>query len=172
MATRRASDGITFGDKLAFSSKRKVDYHVSDDKKAFEIRLATGFGAGVGSPVFPGVSATKSPISTRAYSTVIPAIGQNVETTFIANGFIRMEPGTHTVAILTVNDQHSVAHFTPEQKDEGFTVAVRYQAEAITEIRLTVVLIAQRESEHPEASALIAVMDLGADSFVPRNPTR
>jgi hypothetical protein len=34
---------VTFGEKLTFSSIKKVDYAVSDDKKAFEIRLTRGW---------------------------------------------------------------------------------------------------------------------------------
>jgi hypothetical protein len=40
------SGGVTFGEKLTFSSIKKVDYAISDDKKAFEIRFDKGLAAG------------------------------------------------------------------------------------------------------------------------------
>ena len=174
MATRRReSDGIMFGEKLAFSSRRKVDYAVSGDEKAFDLKLVPPLAAGVGSVALNGLAQTRSPISTRVYSAVIPATGKNVDTSFKAIGFGVTEPGTNTVLILTVNDQHSVTHFPPGQEEQDFVAwPLEYRAEEVTEVRLTLVVIAQRDSAHPEASAFIAVAALGADSFVPRNPTR
>ncbi|HKR61538.1 MAG TPA: hypothetical protein VJS64_17760, partial [Pyrinomonadaceae bacterium] len=139
MATKvRASDGLTFGETLTHSSKKKVDYQLSDDKKAFEIRFDPALAAGVGTPVFDGLKKTKAPLSTSVYSAVIPATGKGVKTSFVANGFGVTEPGTNTMLILAVNDQHSVAHFAAKKGEQGFTVTLAYRAKAVTDIRLTV----------------------------------
>jgi hypothetical protein len=167
-----ANGGVSFGESLIFSSLKKVDYALSDDKKAFEIRFDTGLAAGVGTPVFEGLAKTRAPVSTRVYSAVIPATGEDVEVSLNVNGFGVTEAGTNTVLVLTANDQHIVTHFAAE-KDEGFAAALPFRAKAVTEIRLTVVLIAERDSLHPDASALIAVTDIGADAaLTPREPAR
>jgi hypothetical protein len=166
-----ANDGLTFGAKLAHSSKEKVDFSVSDDKKAFEIRFDTALAAGVGNPVFDGIEKTPAPMSTSVYSAVIPATGKAVKTSFAANGFGVTESGTNTMLILTVNDQHSVAHFTGK-KDEALTVTLEYKAKTVTDIRLTVVLIAERDSAHPTASALVAVTDVSADAALKKRPKK
>lgn len=172
MAKVAANDGLTFGAKLTHSSTEKVGFSVSDDEKAFEIRFETALAAGVGNPVFDGLERTPAPISTNVYSAVIPVAGKGgVKTSFVANGFGVTEPGTNTMLILTVNDQLSVTHFA-SKKDEAFTVAFAYRPKAVTDIRLTVVLIAERDSTHPAASALIAVTDVSADAALKKKPKK
>ena len=173
MATNdRAGGGVTFGEKLKFSSSRKVDFALSDDKKAFEIRFDTALAAGVGTPVFDGLKKTAAPVNSSVYSAVVPIVGKSPRMSIVVNGFGTTEAGTNTKLVLTANDQHSVTHFPAGQDDEAFTVAFPYQGKTGTDLRLTIVLIAERDSAQPEASALIAVNDISADAALTRKPGR
>jgi hypothetical protein len=168
-----ATGGVTFGEGPTFSSEKKIAYHLEDDKQAFEIRFDTTLAAGVGTAIFDGVPKTDAPVSTRIYSAVIPATGKNVKTSFVVNGFGATEAGTNTVLMLSVNDQHSVTHFAPNRKDQAFLAALPYRAKTVTDVRLTVVLVAERDSTHPDGSALIAITDISADAaFTGKKPAK
>ena len=164
----RKSDGVAFGRKPAFSSLRKIDYFLSDDEKAFEIRFRTALAAGVGTPAFDGLKKTRAPVTSRVYSAVIPVTGREVETSIFVNGFGVTEPGTNTIVVLTANDQHSVTHLAGQKSDEGFTAALPYRGKSVTELRLNVVLVAERDAAHPDASALVAITDISTDAALSR----
>jgi|SRR5262245_54512666 len=166
--SEQTSDGVTFGETLTYSSIQEVDYNLSDDKKAFTVTFQTGLAAGVGTPVYDGLTLTGAPINTRLYSAVIPATGENLKTTFVLNGFGSTDPGTSTKLVLTVNDQHSVTYFEPRE-DQAYTVLLPFQAELATDIRITVVVIAECDATHPDANALIVLNDISADARVPRS---
>jgi hypothetical protein len=159
------SDGVSFGKKPTFSSIKHLDYALSDDEKAFQITFEEGLAAGVGAVAYDGLKKTRAPVSTRVYSAVILAAGASIDTDFVLNGFRTTEQGTNTMVVLTVNDQHSVTNFSSEESTDGaFTASLRYQADGLTDIRLNVVVVAERDSSHPDASALIAITDISADA--------
>ncbi|WP_165246530.1 hypothetical protein [Paludisphaera soli] len=166
MASRsRANVGLTFGRRLTYSSSRKVEYERAGDQRAFQIGFVPGLAAGVGTPGYDGVANTQSPTRSRNYSAVIPASGQNVDVTFFVDGDCQQGSGTNTVLVLIVNDQHSVTHFA---EGEEFTpVSFRFRAEAVEDIRLTFILIAQRDSAHRDATAVIVVNRIGVDAAWP-----
>ena len=163
--TNQTGDDITFGDALTYSSIQEVVFNLSDDKKAFTVTLPVALAAGVGTAGFDGLALTDAPINTRVYSAVIPATGKNLKTTFVLTGFGLTQPGTSTKLVLTVNARHRVTHFGPRE-DQAFTVLMPFRAKAATDIRVTVVVIAERDSTHPDASALIALNDISADARV------
>lgn len=167
MATKKAA-GITFGAKLSYSNVRKLEYTVTDDEMAFEIRFKTAIAAGVGSPSFAGLAKTTAPIGTRVFAVVIPAAGKGVNTTVMLNGFFVAQTGTSVAVIAVANDQQVVRQFQNSRDDKGFTVSVPVRAKSLSEVRLVVVLMALREGDVPDASALIAVTDIGSDTFVPK----
>lgn len=166
----RASTSITFGDKLAFSSDKNASYNVSDDKLSFSIQFDAPPAAAVGHVNFAGVPKTKSPLATHAYTAVIPASGRNVNATFFVNGFGTAEAGTNTLLLFKVNGRHRVGRFTPKQDGQDFVASVPYRARSVTDIRISLVLIAERDASHPEAAALIAVNDITADTKVHHKP--
>src|SRR5262249_62007592 len=129
--------------------------------------LDPALAAGVGTPDFDGLKLTGAPINARLYSAVIPVTGKNLKTTFVLNGFGVMDPGATTKLMLTVNDQHSVTHFAPRD-EQAFTVLMPFQADAVTDIRITVAVLAERDATHPDASALIALNDISADARIPQ----
>jgi hypothetical protein len=160
----RAAGGVTFGEQPTFTSEPNIAYQLSDDKQAFEIKFDTTLAIAVGPVVFDGVPKSDAPVRTRAYSAVIPAKGKNVKTSFVVNGFGATGPGTHTVLVLNVNDQHSVTDFVPRKKDQAFTVALPFRAKTLADVQVTVVLLAEHDSAHPDGSALLAVTDISADA--------
>ncbi len=99
---------------------------------------------------------------------MIPAAGKDVKPSINLNGFLVAQPGTAVTLVVVANDQHSVTHFTNSRKDQGFTASVPVRAKALSDIRLSVALIAQQDVEHADASAVIAVSDIGADTFIPK----
>jgi len=161
-----AKDDVSFGPKLKFSSTKKVNYTVTDDKKSFEIQFAQPLAAGVGTPVFDGLKKTRAPIGTNLYSAVVPSAGKNVKMSIHLNGFGETEPGTNTTVVMATNGQHSVTHF--DTMDGAFTASLAFRAKSLTDLRVTVLIVAERHAAHPGASALIAVTDISADTFVPR----
>lgn len=155
--------GVTFGEQPAYTSIPEVDYERSDDKRAFTLTLQTGVAAGVGTPGYDGLVLTCAPVNTSTYSAVIPATGGDLTTTFYLTGSGATEPGTNTKLILTVNDQHTVAHFGPRE-EESFSVSLPFRAAASTDIRITVVVIAERDAAHPDATALIVFNSISAEA--------
>ena len=169
MATRTGSKaaGIAFGRKLVYASTRKLEYTVSEDDKAFEIRFETAIAAGVGSPSFASLKKSTAPIGTNVFTAVIPASGKNVKTAVSLNGFCETRAGTSVTLMAMANDEQVVKHFRNSKDNKGFTLSVPVQARSLSEIRLTVLLVAQQEGAG-DASALIAVSDIGADTFRPK----
>lgn len=155
--------GVTFGRKLLHTSTRKLAYSVSDDAKAFEIRFETALAAGVGTPGFDGVRPHKAPMNARTYTAVIPATGKSAKFKLALNGFGMTEAGTSTLLLLTANGQHIVKQFAPRPEGD-FTATLPFEAKAVTEIRITLTLIAERDASHPGATALVAVTDISADT--------
>lgn len=117
-----------------------------------------------GPPFFDRAPKTDPPVSTCIYSAVIPATGKNVETSAVLDGLGTTEARTHAVLMLRVNDQPSVTHFVPNTKDQPLVAALPYRATTLTDVRLTVVLVAERDAAHPDGSALIAINDISADA--------
>ena len=169
MATRTGNktSGIAFGRKLLYASTRKLEYTVTEDDMAFEIRFETAIAAGVGSPSFAGLKKTNAPIGTNVFTAVIPASGKNVKAALSLNGFFVAQPSTSVTLVATANDQQVVKRFRNSKDDKGFTLSVPVQARSLSEIRLVVLLVAQHESGG-DASALIALSDIGADTFKPK----
>jgi hypothetical protein len=161
--TTRAAEGVTFGAQPAFSSEQ-IDYHLSDDKKSFQITFDRAIAAGVGPVSFDGVPKSDAPVNTRVYSAVIPAMGKNVKTAFVVNGFGSTEAGANTVLVMSVNDQHSVTHFKPNTKDGAFFAKLPFTAKAVDDVRLTLMLVAEHDATHPDGTALIAINTIAADS--------
>lgn len=169
MKKSRATQTATFGDKPSFTSLKKIIFSLSDDKKAFDLAFkATEFSAGVGSVAFDGAPKGNPPVQIRSYAVVIPVSGQNLKTTFSVPGVCVADPGTHAALLLSVNDQHSVTQFKPKNDSQDFVATLRYQAKAVSDVRITVVLMVQRDAAHPGASALLKINTISTDALVSR----
>lgn len=173
MAKKTPARGLSFGDRLTYSSIDDVNYALSADKKAFDLRFDRGIAAGVGDQTYDTVALTGAPINTCLYSVVIPATGRNVKTTFSFQGFGETEPGTTTTLVVTINDQHMIRHFPTNKSERGFTASYKYESKQVTDIRINVMLLAERDAGHPDATALIVVTEINCDAaLAPRSPAR
>jgi len=167
----KAKSAFSFGDALAFSS-REVEFFRSDDEQAFEIRFPQAMAIAVGTASVDGVEPSDAPVRTSVYSAVIPVRGKSTRASFMVNGFGLTEPGTRATLFMSLNDQHTVTEFPGGQKDQDFVVALPFSGKEIQDVRLTVVLIAERDAAHPDASALVAITDISADAALAANKKR
>jgi hypothetical protein len=57
-----------------------------------------------------------------------------------------------------------VSHFAGAGGYEPFAISLPFRAEVESDIRLTMLLIAERDSNHRDASALMVINSLGVDA--------
>ena len=131
----------SFGDKTSFQTS-DVGYAVSDDKQAFTISFNSAFEASV----------DKSPVSTQAFSVVIPVSGQNIDATFTFQGVVLVTEGALATLIININDTNTVMRYRPGF-DNSVVVPVRYRAKTASDIRIAIFLLAEHDQAHPNGSA-------------------
>jgi hypothetical protein len=133
-----------FGQAATFNTDVGFDLAVSPDKKAF---TATFSGLEV---VIQGTST--APIGTRVFSFSIPLSGtdpgQEIPFTVQGNSFSQKEATAHLV--FSVNDQSTVVDF-PADSDSSFVQQLKYKAGNAAEARITVFLLASRDSKSDSA---------------------
>ena len=134
----------TFGPGPTFNTDVGFDIALSPDKKAFTA-MFSGLEA-----IIDGKSAP--PIVTRVFSFSIPLAhaepGQEIP--FFVSGFAVAEKGANAHLMFTVNDQSTTAYL-PTESNEGFVHQLRYKATDATEARITVFLLANRDSNSDAA---------------------
>jgi hypothetical protein len=134
----------TFGPGPTFNTDIGFDIALSPDKKAFTA-LFGGLEA-----IIDGNSAP--PIVTRVFSFSIPLKdtkpGQEIP--FFVSGFATAQKGANAHLIFTVNDQSMVAYL-PGESQEGFVHQLNYKATDATEAKITVFLLANRDSKSDAA---------------------
>lgn len=134
----------TFGPGPTFNTDVGFDIALSPDKKAFTA-LFGGLEA-----IIDGRSAP--PIVTRAFSFSIPLKdakpGQEIP--FFVSGFAFAEKGANAHLLFSVNDQSSIAYLPTESK-EGFVHQFKYKATDAAEAKITVFLLANRDSKSDAA---------------------
>jgi hypothetical protein len=123
----------TFESDVAFA----VD--ISPDKKAF---TAAFNGLGV---KLDGKSA--APVAARTFSFILPLTGAapGLEVPFFVQGFVLAEKGSNGHLVFSVNDQTVVADF-PSGSDKSFVQQLKYKAGWSNEVRITIFLLADRDS--------------------------
>jgi len=134
----------TFGQGPAFSTDVGFSLAVSPDKKAFTANFS-GLEA-----VIDGKSA--SPIATRAFSFSIPLSGAwpGQEIPFFVSGFAFSEKGANAHLMFSVNDQTAMTDF-PADSNKEFVQQLKYTAGDAAEARITVFLLADRDSKSDSA---------------------
>ena len=133
--------GPTFNSDVGFSLDR------SDDKEAFTATfsgLIVSFG-------FKG----SAPIVTRVFSFAIPLSGADAgtEIPFFVSGYVATEKGANGHLLFSVNDQSMVVDF-PENSNSDFVEQLNYHVGPASELRITVFLLADRDSTSDAAVAL------------------
>jgi hypothetical protein len=134
----------TFGPGPTFTTDVGFDIALSPDKKAFTA-LFSGLEAIIDGKTAP-------PIVTRVFSFSIPLTdakpGQEIP--FFVSGFAVAEKGANAQLVFSVNDQSSMAYL-PTKSDEGFVHQLQYKATDAAEAKITVFLLANRDSKSDAA---------------------
>jgi hypothetical protein len=130
----------TFGQGPTFNTDVGFSFDLSDDRKAFTATFS-GLEA-----VVDGASA--SPIATRVFSFSLPLScaepGQEIP--FFVSGFVASEKEASAHLVFTVNDQTTVADF-PANSNTSFVQPHKYTARDAADVRVTVFLLANRDSK-------------------------
>jgi len=130
----------TFGPGPTFNSEVGFDIALSPDNKAFTATFG-GLEA-----IIDGKSAP--PIVTRVFSFSIPLSDAKPgeEIPFFVSGFAAAEKGANAQLMFSVNDQSSMAYL-PAQSEESFVHQFKYKATGEAEAKITVFLLANRDSK-------------------------
>lgn len=151
------TSNATFGPGPTFNTDVGFDIAVSADKKTF-------------TATFSGLEAivrgkSPAPIATRVFSFSIPLSdadpGQEIP--FFVLGSVITEKGANAHLVFAVNDQSSVAYLPAGPKD-SFLHQLNYKATDATEARVTVFLLASRDSKS-EVDAYVNVSSIDTDAL-------
>ena len=137
------ANNTTFGGPT-FNSDVGVDIGISDDKKAF-----TATFSGLGTRRSRCQPRTGSPpIVTRVFSFALPLSGADpgMEIPFFVSGFVASEEGANGHLLFSVNDQSMVVDF-PKNSDNDFVQQFNYKVGSASELRISVFLLADRDSK-------------------------
>ena len=156
---------LKFGNSLTFPPGPMHDYAVSPDGKAITVTFSglqviaddgrSDEGAPRGEPT--------DPVVTRVFSMVIPVTnGSPTEAAFHFQGFALTNEGGHATLIVIINGQSTIFDFA-KNSDESYVRSVKFSEPAATEIRLTVVVIAERDKQFPGAGAHLNVVSIDTD---------
>jgi len=123
-----------------FNSDVGFDIGISQDKKAFTA-LFSGLVASI-----DGVSA--APIVTRTVSFILPLSGAapGTEIPFFVSGAVITKKAANGHLIVTLNEQTTAVDFPPET-DKSFIQTIKYKVGYSPEVRITVFLVADRDSK-------------------------
>jgi hypothetical protein len=138
-----AANDTTFGGPT-FNSDVGFNIGFSDDKKAF---TATFSGLGVSLD-----AKGSAPIVTRVFSFALPLSGADpgAEIPFFVSGFVLSQKGANGHLLFSVNDQTMVVDF-PENSNNDFVQQLKYKAGDASELRISVFLLADRDSQSDAA---------------------
>ena len=137
------ANNTTFGGPT-FHSEVEFNIGISEDKKAFTATFG-GLGTlGLGVSLGPG----SPPIVTRVFSFALPLSGADpgMEIPFFVSGFVASEEGANGHLLFSVNDQSMVVDF-PKNSDNDFVQQFNYKVGSASELRISVFLLADRDSK-------------------------
>lgn|GEM_PF-1900555 len=138
------ADGATFGQAPSFNSDVGFTLGVSTDKKAFTIIF--------GNLTVSIDGKSSAPVVTRMFSFVLPLAGADpsLEIPFFVSGFVLTQKGANGHLVFSVNDQTTVADFA-ENSNTDFIQQLKYKVGSASEVRITVFLLADRDSTSDSA---------------------
>jgi hypothetical protein len=148
------SDAV-FGQAPTFNSDVGFALAVSDDKKAF-----TAAFSGLAVSLDPKSS---TPVAARVFTFVLPLSGATPDTEipFFVSGFVFSEKGGNGHLVFSINDQTMVADF-PGNSNQDFVQQLKFKVGSASEVRLTVFLLADRESKS-DATVKLNVLAIDTD---------
>jgi hypothetical protein len=135
---QKMGNDTTFGGPT-FNSDVGFNIGFSDDKKAF---TATFSGLVVSLD-----AAGSAPIVTRVFSFALPLSGADpgVEIPFFVSGFAFSQEGANGHLLFSVNDQSMIVDF-PQNSNNDFVQQLDYNVGNASELRISVFLLADRDS--------------------------
>lgn len=134
----------TFGQAPTFNTDVGFSLDVSQDKKAFTITF--------GNLAVSIDGKSSAPIVTRLFSFVLPLSGVDpgLEIPFFVSGFVSAEKGANGHLVFGVNEQTMVTDFTANS-DKDFIQQLKYKVGSASEVRITIFLLADRDSTSDSA---------------------
>ena len=144
----------TFGLAPTFNTDTGFTLALSPDKKAFTATFS-GLEA--------ILEAKSTPIVTRTFAFAIPLVDTKPgdEIPFFVQGTAEFENGANVHMVFTVNDQSTTAYF-PVQPKEAFLHRLDYKVTDAKEARVTVLLLASRDSK-ADVEAYLNVSTIDTD---------
>jgi len=151
-----------FGQAAKFTTDVGFNLAVSDDKKAF---TASFSGLEI---ALDGKSAP--PIATKVFSFSIPLSGADPgkEIPFEVSGFVASEKEANAHLVFSVNNQTTVMDF-PANSNSSFIQQLKYKPEDAAEARITVFLLADRDSTS-DSGVHVTVSTIDTDMAASRQP--
>lgn len=145
-----------FGTTPIFTSEEPLDLSVSPDGQALTITYSD-FEVLVD-------SAASAPIATRVKSVALPVEGfaDGVKVAVRVDGFAFATDGAAGSAVIIVNGNAGVERAAPGADNE-FVHEVVADGSGAAECRISVILVAERDSENPDAVARLNVLSLDAE---------
>jgi len=91
---------------------------------------------------------SSTPVAARVFTFVLPLSGATPDTEipFFVSGFVFSEEGGNGHLIFSINDQTMVTDF-PGNSDQSFVQQLKFNIGSASEVRLTVFLLADRDSK-------------------------
>jgi hypothetical protein len=146
---------LTFAKTHAYASDDLFDLAFSDDGKAFTLTFSK----------FEAVADTgTAPIVMRTFAVVLPLSGggRDGEITFRLSGFSTNRPHSSASLLLGVNGRTAVIDFAANS-EQSYIHELEFKATAATECRLSVLLVAGRDSTNAESGAFLNAATIDAD---------
>jgi hypothetical protein len=158
------ANDATFGGPT-FNSDVGFNFGPSDDKEAFTV-------------LFSGLVVSldgrgSAPIVTRAFSFSLPFSGADPGTVlpFFIGGFALIQQGANGHLLFSVNEQTMVVDF-PANSNDSFVKEFDYTVGNASELRITVFLLADRDSTSDAAVNLtVSSIDTDTNKHQPQPPT-
>jgi hypothetical protein len=151
-----------FGSGSTGSGDNGFDLSISDDGQVFTLNFAE---------IQADVDAGKSPdlIAARVFSAVVPVDGgdKGVDIAFAAQGFAFATEGASAYALLSVNGQTTVQHFSAGT-DQSFVQQLSFKGGPTSQCHLAVVAVVQRDPAFPDAAATLRPSSVDAQIQSPR----
>jgi hypothetical protein len=156
MANDATFGGPTFNSDVGFS------FGVSDDKEAFTVS-------------FSGLAVSldakgSAPVVTRVFSFSLPLLGADPGRVipFFVQGFALIQQGANGHLLFSVNEQTMVVDF-PENSNDSFVKEFDYTVGTASELRITVFLLADRDSTSDAAVNLtVSTIDTDTNKHQPQ----
>ena len=151
---------MTFGKIPAYQGTEKYDLAVSPDQRALTLTFSD-FVARTG-------SGSSVPVASRLFNFVAPLEGdeKRVEIEVGISAGLVLQKGATATIVASVNGQTATADFTGEA-DDSPVHKLKFVSEKPTECRLSVLLLAGRDSKIPDSEVFLNVLAIDAE-ILPR----